>query len=157
MIPHRDSVPCSVIAPLIQEWLDSDPFIDNGGRFISGNTYELLAERAGMTPRRLNTIKNGGTKDGTGRFQDKISFDAADRILCVMHMQSRWLVELAEFYGPISVLPYEYDFEQPVTESPCGTAESREEGCRCKPCRRAHDRLRLDYMREYKRQQRAVA
>lgn len=139
---RADTVPMLALKPIIKEWMrvngydtvQSNFFGASSDQYLAGG-IDVLASEAGVSRRRISAILADTVyKDGC----TDVAFDTADKLLCAMHRVEAWHSELKEWYGPIYVLAYEYDFEQPHVESECGTLAAHTEGCRCAPCRKAY-------------------
>lgn len=140
LVAYRaDTVPMSALKPIIKEWMRVNGY-DNinphsfGVQYFAGG-IDVLANEAGVSRRRISAIMADTVyKDGC----TEVSFDTADKLLCAMCRVEAWHYELKEWYGPIHVMAYEYDFEQPHVKNKCGTLAAHLEGCRCAPCRKAY-------------------
>lgn len=98
----KSVVPCAVLRPLVEAWLSRAGYVAEERYktdFASG--LDVLAQETGIARRRLWHIMN---------VDENVTFDTADKLLCMMGMNSEWHSSLAEFYGPLEVAPYERHF-----------------------------------------------
>jgi len=124
-------VPISVIAPLIQRWLDvyrsTRTEADGYTKIHNEGHLSVLSFHSGVSPRTLRQIVNNKKKAGAWDRGEKetelITFDMADKIVCATIGPLGWHTEesLAPYYGPIEVtyselkrgyeLPEGYEFD----------------------------------------------
>lgn len=95
--PAPDWIPCSVLVPIMQRWLDAEDRLNEKASGTYGEEHmrypvrATLAARSGVSERQIYRYLAG---EGT-----YIRFDIADKLMCAMDLNYLWTMEpLAEYY-----------------------------------------------------------